>query len=81
MPMETLLANPSLAIFGLGTTELIIILIVVLLLFGGAKLPALAQSMGASINSFKKGMREGGDDAAKPAADAKTEPKHDAHSH
>lgn len=39
--------------------ELIIILVVVLLLFGAAKLPKLARSLGASAKEFKKGVEEG----------------------
>jgi sec-independent protein translocase protein TatA len=38
--------------------ELIIILIVILLLFGGAKLPKLARSLGQAQNEFKKGLKE-----------------------
>ena len=39
--------------------ELIIILIVILLLFGGAKLPKLARSLGQAQNEFKRGLKDG----------------------
>jgi len=39
--------------------ELIIILVVILLLFGGAKLPKLARSLGQAQNEFKRGLKEG----------------------
>jgi sec-independent protein translocase protein TatA len=42
----------------LGPTELIIILLIVLLLFGGAKLPSLARSLGQAQKEFKKGMED-----------------------
>jgi sec-independent protein translocase protein TatA len=48
----------------LGPTELIIVLLIVLLLFGAAKLPRLARSMGQAQREFKEGLREGG--AEKP---------------
>lgn len=35
--------------------ELILILAIILLIFGGAKLPGLARSMGSSIREFRKG--------------------------
>ena len=38
--------------------EALILLAVVMLLFGGKKLPELAKSMGKSITSFKKGLKE-----------------------
>jgi sec-independent protein translocase protein TatA len=44
----------------LGPTELIILLIIVMLLFGAARLPKLARSLGESSKEFKKGMAEGG---------------------
>jgi len=44
--------------FGLGMWEALILLAVVMLLFGGKKLPELAKSMGKSITSFKKGLKE-----------------------
>ena len=40
-----------------GAWELILILGVFLLLFGGAKLPKLARSLGSSMTEFKKGLR------------------------
>jgi len=45
----------------IGTPELIIILVVVLLIFGSAKLPTLARSLGRSARILKaetKGLRE-----------------------
>ena len=43
----------------LGPTELIVILLIVLLLFGGAKLPKLAKSLGEAQREFRKGHEEG----------------------
>ncbi|MFC5746650.1 Sec-independent protein translocase subunit TatA [Actinomadura rugatobispora] len=56
----------------IGTPELIIILVVVLLIFGSAKLPTLARSLGKSARILKaetKGLRDDDDktDDAKPA--------------
>lgn len=42
----------------LGPTELIIVLVIVLVLFGGAKLPKLAKSLGEAQREFKKGTEE-----------------------
>ena len=41
---------------GLGLPELLIILIVVLLLFGAARLPKLARSLGEARREFDKGL-------------------------
>jgi sec-independent protein translocase protein TatA len=41
----------------IGTPELLIILLVVLLLFGGAKLPKLARSLGEAKQEFERGTR------------------------
>ena len=43
---------------GLGAPELIIILLVLLLLFGGAKLPQLARSLGQAKKEFHEGQAE-----------------------
>lgn len=60
-----------------GPTELIIVLLIVLLIFGGAKLPKLARSMGQASKEFKKGVTEGAPDEVTPG-EAKGEAKGDA---
>ena len=42
----------------LGPAELLIILAVILLLFGGAKLPQLARSLGQAKKEFQEGASE-----------------------
>ena len=46
----------------LGAPELLIVLVVILVLFGGAKLPKLARSLGEAQNEFKKGLKDHKDD-------------------
>jgi len=46
----------------LGATELIIVLVIVLVVFGGAKLPKLARSIGQAQKEFQDGITEGIDD-------------------
>ena len=48
---------------GIGAPELIIVLIVILVLFGGAKLPKLARSLGQAQKEFKQGIAEGSTEA------------------
>jgi sec-independent protein translocase protein TatA len=45
--------------FGLGAPELLIILLVVIVLFGGAKIPKLARSLGQAQKEFKAGLDDG----------------------
>jgi sec-independent protein translocase protein TatA len=52
--------------------ELLIILFVIVLLFGGAKLPKLARSLGQAQTEFKHGLREGTTPAADDADRAPT---------
>jgi sec-independent protein translocase protein TatA len=54
-----------------GPTEMIILLVIVLLLFGAAKLPKLARSMGEAQREFKKGLRDDSAPAPAPPADEK----------
>ena len=42
----------------LGMGELLLILGIVLIVFGPAKLPALARSIGQAVSEFKKGTKE-----------------------
>jgi sec-independent protein translocase protein TatA len=55
----------------LGVPELLIILLVIVLLFGGAKLPKLARSMGEAQREFRKGQHEGAKDEDPKAEDPK----------
>ena len=56
----------------IGGYELLFILVLVLLLFGAAKLPSLARSIGASAKEFKKGVDEGVPDEDATADSEKT---------
>jgi len=60
----TTVAPALLAIFGLGTTELVVIGVIGLLLFG-SRLPSVGRSVGKTITEFKKGMKEASDELAK----------------
>ena len=46
----------------LGAPELLIILLIILLIFGGAKLPQLARSLGKAQSEFKKGSEDDSSD-------------------
>jgi sec-independent protein translocase protein TatA len=54
----------------LGPPELLIILVIVLVLFGGAKLPKLAKSLGEAQREFKKGSEDGATTNANAASAA-----------
>ncbi|MEW4488975.1 twin-arginine translocase TatA/TatE family subunit [Thalassoglobus sp. JC818] len=56
--------------FGLGTPELIVLAVIVLLLFG-SRLPSAMRSLGMSVNSFKKGMKEGDEEDSQNNLDSK----------
>lgn len=40
----------------IGFWQILLILLIVLILFGRGKLPALAEDLGKSVRSFKKGL-------------------------
>lgn len=58
--------NGILALFNLGTGEIIAIVLVILLLFGGRKIPELMRGLGKGVKSFKQGMNEVEDELKKP---------------
>ena len=47
----------------------LVVLVIVLLLFGAGKIPKLMGDMAKGVTAFKKGLKEGEDEAAKPAAE------------
>ena len=53
-----MITNGILAVFNLGTGEIILIVAVILLLFGGRKIPELMRGLGKGVKSFKQGMNE-----------------------
>ena len=61
--------NGILAIFNLGTGEIIAIVLVILLLFGGRKIPELMRGLGKGVKSFKQGMNEVEEELKQPLED------------
>ena len=49
---------------GIGTWQIIVILVIVLLLFGGKKIPELAQGLGKGIKNFKDAVKDGEEEKA-----------------
>jgi sec-independent protein translocase protein TatA len=47
----------------------LIVLVVVLLLFGATRLPALSKSLGQSIKTFRKEMKDEGSESDSPPSD------------
>ena len=61
--------NGILAVFNLGTGEIILIVAIILLLFGDRKIPELMRGLGKGVKSFKQGMNEVEDELKKPLED------------
>ena len=58
----------------LGPETIPIVILIAVVLFGGAKIPQLARSLGRAKSEFQKGMNEGTKEAAddEPSAPEKT---------
>lgn len=56
----------------LGGSELAIILLIAVLIFGGAKIPDLARSLGSAKKEFEDGVSEGRPAEPKPADEVET---------
>jgi TatA/E family protein of Tat protein translocase len=56
-----------------GIPELIIILIIVFLIFGAARLPQLARSLGKAKTEFQQGVKEGDKDDGEDAPASKND--------
>ena len=69
MTFATSFGFPFALIGGLGLPEIAVIGFILVFLFGAAKLPKLARSVGESITEFKKGVKGEGDDDKLPAGD------------
>ena len=50
-----------------GLPELLVILAIVFLVFGAARLPHLARSLGKAKTEFQQGIKEGGKDDSEDA--------------
>ena len=49
----------------LGWKELLIILVIVILVFGMKKLANIGKDLGGAVGNFKKGLKDGSEDAEK----------------
>ena len=67
--LGVMILNGILAVFNLGTGEIILIVAIILLLFGGRKIPELMRGLGKGVKSFKQGMNEVEDELKKPLED------------
>lgn len=52
--------------------DILVILVIVALLFGGARLPKLARSLGSAKSEFEKGLQLGNSDPVTPAVETVT---------
>jgi sec-independent protein translocase protein TatA len=50
------------AMFGLGTQELLIILVLVMIIFGAGKIPQVGGALGKGLRNFKKGVKDTDED-------------------
>ena len=62
---------------GFGWQEMVVILVLVLIFFGPKRLPELAESVGKSLQRFKKATREASDEVNREMDEIKREVKDD----
>lgn len=55
--------------------ELLVVLVIALLIFGSAKIPEIAKSLGKSIGAFKRGIKESEEEIKKLGEEKKEENK------
>ncbi len=63
-----------------GPLQILLIILVIVLIFGASRVPAIAENLAKGINSFKKGLKDDGDDSSSDTkvlakAEADTKPK------
>lgn len=56
----------------MGWLQILLILLIILLIFGAARLPALAKSLGQSARAFKGEMKQMKDEDTNASSDAPT---------
>ncbi len=61
-----------------GLWQLLIVVLIIALVFGARKIPEIARALGRSSGEFKKGLREGNEEAGKKAKEI-TEALRDEH--
>ena len=60
----------------IGVSELVVILLILMLVFGASRLPALGESLGKTIRSFKRGIGQNENiEVGSQEAKAPAEPK------
>jgi len=66
--------NTSLAVLGMGGSELVVVFAAILVLFGAKKIPEFAKGLGQGIKEFKKASREVTDEINNAASDSHYSP-------
>ena len=65
----------TLALFDENMKGILLIILIGIILFGSAKIPQVARSLGRSVSEFKKGVREGEEEEKKAVEQKDAEKK------